>query len=48
MLFMVSYMQDYVKKLGLAYFYVVDKKVTLENKVIKPTFTNFRTLESLY
>ena len=41
-----SYTKDYIKKLGLDYFYVVDKKVQLEDDKIKPKFTNFRTLES--
>ena len=36
----------YIESLGVDYFYVVDKKVRLEGKTIKPTFTNFRTLES--
>lgn len=31
---------------NLAFFYIVDKKVTTEGKMIKPTFTHFRTLES--
>ena len=31
---------------GLEFFYVVDKKVKTEGKRVKPTFTNFRTLES--
>ncbi len=31
---------------GLEFFYVVDKKVTTEGKQVRPTFTNFRTLES--
>lgn len=30
---------------GLEYFYVVDKKLQLVGKHVKPTFTNFRTLE---
>lgn len=38
-------MQFYIRKFGLEYFYVVDKKVNLEGKIIKPTFTNFRTLK---
>lgn len=37
----------YIKEIGLEYFYVVDKKVKLEGKLIKPVFTNFRTLESV-
>ena len=43
---MLSSACDYIKRLGIEYFYVVDKKVRLEGKEIKPTFTNFRTLES--
>lgn len=31
---------------GLRFFYVVDKKMKTEGKLVKPTFTNFRTLES--
>lgn len=31
---------------GLQFFYVVDKKVKPEGNSLKPTFTNFRTLES--
>lgn len=31
---------------GLQFFYVVDKKVETIGKLVKPTFTNFRTLES--
>lgn len=38
-------MLDYIRKLGIEYFYIVDKKVNLEGKIIKPVFTNFRTLE---
>lgn len=37
----------YIKGIGLEYFYVVDKKVKLEGKLIKPIFTNFRTFESV-
>lgn len=37
----------YIKGIGLEYFYVVDKKVKLEGKLIKPTFTNFRSFESV-
>lgn len=37
---------EYIMRLGIEYFYVVDKKVRLEGKQIKPTLTNFRTLES--
>lgn len=37
----------YMKALGLEYFYIVDKKVKLEGKLIKPTFTNFRPFESV-
>ena len=37
----------YITGIGLEYFYVVDKKVKLEGKLIKPTFTNFRTFESV-
>lgn len=37
----------YITGIGLEYFYVVDKKVKLDGKVIKPTFTNFRTFESV-
>lgn len=37
---------QYIKRLGVEYFYVVDKKVRLEGNTIKSTFTNFRTLES--
>lgn len=42
---LISY--QYIKGIGLEYFYVVDKKVKLNGKLIKPTFTNFRTLESV-
>ena len=38
---------SYIKGIGLEYFYVVDKKVTIEGEFVKPTFTNFRTLESV-
>lgn len=31
---------------GLQFFYVVDKKVKTEGKLVRPTFTNFRTLEA--
>lgn len=31
---------------GLQFFYVVDKKVQTAGKLVKPTFKNFRTLES--
>lgn len=37
----------YIKGIGLEYFYVVDKKVKLEGKLIKPIFTNFRTFENV-
>ena len=37
----------YIKGIGLEYFYVVDKKVKLEGKMIKPIFSNFRTFESV-
>lgn len=37
---------DEILEEGLQFFYVVDKKVKTEGKLVKPTFTNFRTLES--
>jgi len=45
--FISLYSSQYIKGIGLEYFYVVDKKVKLEGKLVKPTFTNFRTLESV-
>lgn len=42
----LSHASEYIRRLGIEYFYIVDKKVRLEGRVIKPTFTNFRTLES--
>ena len=45
--FCLSYVCEYVKKLGLEYIYVVDKKIKLEGKMLKSTFTNFRTLEKV-
>lgn len=44
--FCLAFAHQYVAGLGVEYFYVVDKKVKLEGKQVKPTFTNFRTLES--
>ncbi len=38
--------RDEIVDTGLQFFYVVDKKVTTEGKRVRPTFTNFRTLES--
>lgn len=43
---MLSQTNQYIASLGIEYFYVVDKKVKLDGKQIKPTFMNFRTLES--
>ncbi len=37
---------DDIIETGLQFFYVVDKKLTNEGKLVKPTFTNFRTFES--
>lgn len=31
---------------GFQYYYVVDKRVHLEGKLVRPTFTHFRTMES--
>lgn len=45
--FSLSLFGQMIIEMGLEYFYVVDKKVTLEGKLVKPTFTNFRPLESL-
>lgn len=38
--------KDEIVRTGLQFFYVVDKKLATEGKRVKPTFTNFRTLES--
>ena len=38
--------RDEILETGLQFFYVVDKKVKTEGKLVKSTFTNFRTLES--
>lgn len=45
--FILLHSSQYIKGIGLEYFYVVDKKVKLEGKLVKPTFTNFRTFESV-
>lgn len=37
---------DEIVETGLQFFYVVDKKVKTEGKLVRPTFTNFRPLES--
>ncbi len=44
-LFCLMIRSDEIIDSGLQFFYVVDKKVTTEGKRVKPTFTNFRTLE---
>ena len=36
-----------IEECGLEFFYVADKKVKMEGKQIIPTYTNFRTLESV-
>ena len=38
---------DEIVETGLQFFYVVDKKVKTEGKLVRPTFTNFRPLESV-
>jgi len=38
---------NHIVEKGLPFFYVVDKKVKTEGEYLKPTFTNFRTLESV-
>ena len=38
---------DEIEEKGLEFFYVVDKKVKLKGRQIEPTYTNFRTLESV-
>lgn len=45
-LFMLMLHRDRILEEGLQFFYVVDKRIQMEGKQLKPTFTNFRTLES--
>lgn len=43
--FAMNLFGEIIVETGLEYFYVVDKKLTLKGKLVKPTFTNFRPLE---
>lgn len=43
--FRLMYFHDDIIEKGLDFFYVVDKRVELRGRQIKPTFFNFRTLE---
>lgn len=43
--FLAHIFSELIIDTGLEYFYVVDKKVVPEGKLVKPTFTNFRPLE---
>jgi len=45
-IFCLMFGRDEIVDTGLQFFYVVDKKLTTEEKRVKPTFTNFRTLEN--
>ena len=44
--FGLMFSHDEIVETGLQFFYDVDKKVKTEGKLIRPTFTNFRPLES--
>lgn len=43
---MFALMDEDIREKGISLFYVADKKVKLEGRQIKPTYMNFRTLES--
>ena len=43
---MFALIDEDIREMGISLFYVADKKVKLEGRQIKPTYTNFRTLES--
>lgn len=45
--FGLMFAHDKIVETGLQFFYVVDKKVKTEGKLVRPTFTNFRPLESV-
>lgn len=43
---MLMFQRKCILEEGLQFFYVVDKKGQMVGKQLKPTFTNFRTLEN--
>lgn len=45
-LFILLDSSEFIVEKGLEYFYVADKIVSLEGKLIKPKYTNIRTLEN--
>lgn len=45
--FSMMFCHNDILETGLEFFYVVDKKVRVIGNRVKPTFTNFRTLESV-